>query len=97
MNLPPLPILTQDPKLPRGHYLVTDDLTAQLSKIPGIDAPVPFPDGLGPWATMPNGTCLSVYEDEKHERLCCKHVPDGAAVPGSFDKDQLLLDRYLDG
>ena len=94
-----IPMPTTTTKLPRGHYVVSDDLCTALSKIPGVAIPE-FPTGIESWVVLPHGTTLVTYEDTLHERLCCKHVrEDSSGLEMStiaFDRDQALLDRYLD-
>ena len=94
-----IPTLPTTPQLPRGHYMVTDDLCTALSKIPGVALPE-FPEGIESWVRLPAGTFLVVYECTTHERLVCKHratdITDPAQVI-AFDRDQALLDMYLDG
>ena len=92
-----IPMPTPSTKLPRGHYLVTEDLVTALNKVTGKPDDVFFPERPGRWVRLPGNTILEVYEDEIHERLCCKHVMGGyGATQLDFDADQLLLDRYLD-
>lgn len=95
----PLPGSSPSPTLlPKGHYVVTTDLVTALGKIPGaVDCiegtPPDFPEHDGPWLILPNGTNLSVYEDTADGgRLLCEHVGSGS----TFDKDQAVLDHYLD-
>jgi hypothetical protein len=107
MNLPPMPI--PSPKLERGRYMVTENLVAQLVKIPGLppaQGPILFPDEAGnirnpePWIVLPNGSVLGVYEDDADGgRLVAVHTNmDPRTVSATqYAADQLLLDKYLDG
>jgi hypothetical protein len=102
MNIPPTTAL------PKGTYLVTDDLVTALNKIPGLlqidplngdpAAPLTFPDQEADWVLLPNGTILTVEEDHAEERLTVRHAGAGAHKEGgsAFAADQALLDRYLD-
>lgn len=93
--------------LPKGTYLVTEDLVTALSKIPGLllidplespTEPITWPDQEGQWILLPNGTVLDVEEDHAEERLTVKHIGMGGHKEGgsAFAADQAILDRYLD-
>ena len=85
--------------LPRCHYLVDQNLIDALNRS-NVFPDVQFPDQAGPWVILPEFTTLVVYEDDQGQRLCCKHVrEDRSGLEMStiaFDRDQALLDKYLD-
>jgi hypothetical protein len=81
--------------LPRGSYLLTDDLVIALTKTNTL-GPIEFPMETGRWVQLPGGTFLSVREDDEHQRLIATHILGDRPDTDCFDADQILLDRYLD-